>query len=273
MTNKLLDEVDSDKNEEISFMDMLTFVKNEWKAIAIFGFLGAVLAIFYLFFTVKQYEAVAQIGVAQIVDASGNSRGMLIVEEPQLIISRMSLPTSYSDQTASNCGYDNHVDDLVKAIKFDLMKNVPNAIQLNAYGPSVEAAKFCANSVYEAIKNSQVETLAPYIQQNQILKKDYEYRLQKAEAVVSAAERSGAMAGVSYLATRDEIRYLKDQINSTSAKNIQQTHLLTPIYVDKHPVSPKRRPVFFAGLFGGIFMGLLFALARQMIIRSKTAKK
>ena len=36
------------------------------------------------------------------------------------------------------------------------------------------------------------------------------------------------------------------------------------------PIAPKKRNIFAAGLFGGLFLGLLIALARQMITKFKS---
>ena len=77
-----------------------------------------------------------------------------------------------------------------------------------------------------------------------------------------------------YLSTRDEIRYLLDEI--TSLKNVvvsnqsRTTRLIAPIYVSDSPVSPKKRVVLGGGLLGGLFLGLLFALARKMLVKLKS---
>ena len=77
-----------------------------------------------------------------------------------------------------------------------------------------------------------------------------------------------------YISTRDEIRYLLDEM--TGLKNIlasnqnRATRLITPIYASDMPIAPKKRIVLAAGLFGGLFLGLLIALARQMIAKIKS---
>ena len=56
---------------EISLLDILRFLKDAYKTILIFGVLGITLSIAYLVITPKQYEATAQIVMAQI-DAANN---------------------------------------------------------------------------------------------------------------------------------------------------------------------------------------------------------
>jgi UDP-glucose 4-epimerase len=77
-----------------------------------------------------------------------------------------------------------------------------------------------------------------------------------------------------YLSTRDEIRCLFDEISSlknivTSDKN-RATRMVSPIYASFIHIAPKKRNILAAGLFGGLFFGLLIALARQMITKFKS---
>ena len=77
-----------------------------------------------------------------------------------------------------------------------------------------------------------------------------------------------------YLSTRDEIRCLLDEISSlknvvTSDKN-RATRMVSPIYASYIHIAPKKRNILAAGLFGGLFFGLLIALARQMITKFKS---
>jgi LPS O-antigen subunit length determinant protein (WzzB/FepE family) len=58
---------------EISLIDILRFLKSAYKTILIFGALGIAAAITYLVITPKQYEATAQIVMAQIGAANNNN--------------------------------------------------------------------------------------------------------------------------------------------------------------------------------------------------------
>lgn len=53
-------------HSDTSLIDILRFLKGAYKTICIFGAFGLVAAIIYLVVTPKQYEATAQIAMAQI---------------------------------------------------------------------------------------------------------------------------------------------------------------------------------------------------------------
>ena len=267
----------SQKDDEISLIDILRFLKSAYKTILIFGAIGIALAIAYLAITPKQYEASAQIAMAQMGVANNNLNPLgTNIEEPALLISRLSTPTSFPEQTFGACGFDGKPDSsaaLAKAIKLGPSKGVANVVELKTTGASPEAAKVCANAIFELIKTTQAQILTPYIDEAKIKLADDEQRLQKAKDFVARADKSGSAMGAAYLSTRDEIRYLLDEI--TSLKNVvisnqsRATHLIAPIYASDAPISPKKRMALLAGVFGGLFLGLLLALARQMWIKLK----
>lgn len=83
--------------DEISLVDILQFLKGAYKTILILGAVGLVIAVAYLTVTPKQYEAVAQIAMAQISAANNNNLNLLgiNIEEPSLLIARLAQPTSF----------------------------------------------------------------------------------------------------------------------------------------------------------------------------------
>jgi uncharacterized protein involved in exopolysaccharide biosynthesis len=93
---------------EISLIDILRFLKSAYKTLLVFGVLGITLSIAYLAITPKQYEASAQIVMAQISTANNNNNNNISplginIEEPALLISRLSSPTSYIPKTLAAC--------------------------------------------------------------------------------------------------------------------------------------------------------------------------
>ena len=270
--------LDINGDQEISIIDILRFLKNAWKTVAIAGLAGVVLSIAYLAITPKQYEATAQIVMAQIGTTNNDINPLGInIEEPALLISRMSLPTSFTPQTIAACGLEGSSDAgtaLTKAMKLALAKGVANVVELKTFGSSQEAALSCANAIFDLIKTTQSQILLPYIEESKIKLADDEVRLTKARDLVARADKSGSVMSAAYLSTRDEIRYLLDEI--TALKNVvtsnqnRMTHLVAPIYASNLPISPKKRIALAGGLFGGLFLGLLIALARQMITRIKS---
>jgi uncharacterized protein involved in exopolysaccharide biosynthesis len=269
--------------DEISLIDILRFLKSTWKAIAIFGFIGIALSIAYLAITPKQYEASVQITMAQIGAANNNNNNNINplgvnIEEPALLISRLSSPTSFTPEVIAACGLQDQANarvTLSKSIKLALPKGVANLVELKTVGQTPQAAQDCTLAVFELIKTTQSQIIAPYIEEAKIRLADDEERLAKAKNLIAKSDESGQAMSASYLSIRDEIGYLLDEI--TSLKNVvssnqnRSTRMVAPIYAGDAPIAPKKRMVLAAGLFGGLFLGLLIALARQMVLKLKSA--
>ena len=271
-----------DGESEISLIDILRFLKSAYKMIAISAVAGLLISVAYLVVTPNQYEAVAQIAMAQIGAANNNNNINPLgvnIEEPSLLISRLSSPTSFTPRALSDCGVGDGASRaayLAKSIKLAPTKGVANIVELKAFGKSPEEASACALSIFELIKVTQAQIVAPYIADAKVMLDDDIARVAKAKDLVSKADKSGSAMGAAYLSTRDEIRFLLDEI--TSLKNVvtssqsRATRLIAPIYASDTPIAPKKRMVLAAGLFGGLFLGLLLALARQMWIKLKAGK-
>lgn len=268
----------STTDDEISLIDILRFLKGAYKTILILGAAGLAIATAYLAVTPKQYEAVAQIAMAQISSANNNKNNNLNplgvnIEEPSLLISRLTQPTSFPEQVLGTCGIEEGAN-LAKSIKLAPPKGVANVVELKTFGGSPEAASTCAQAIFGLIKTTQAEIVAPYIADAKVKLDDDMERLQKAKELVAKADKSGSAIGAAYLSTRDEIRFLLDEIASLQSIVISNqsraTRLIAPIYASDTPVAPKKRVVLMAGLFGGLFAGLLIALTRLMWARLKS---
>lgn len=263
---------------EISLIDILRFLKSVYKISLLFGVMGIIAAITYLAITPKQYEAVARIALAQI-SATGNNKFFnplgVNIEEPTLLIARLSSPTSFTPQILSSCGIDdnNPGASLANAIKLAPIKGAVNLVELKAFGKSPEVAYACAQAIFELVKITQDQILTPYIEAVKARLAHDEERLIKINALVSRTDKTSQSVGVAYLSTRDEISYLLDEITILKINIIQSqngaTRLIVPIYVSNSPVAPNRLIVLMAGLLGGLSSGLLLALARQICIKLK----
>lgn len=247
--------------------------------IAIAGVIGLVTAIAYLAITPKRYEAIAQIAMAQ-VGAPNNSNNLnplgINIEEPSLLISRLSSPTSFTPQVLDICKMDeasNPGASLAKAINLVPLKGVANVVELKTFASSPQDARSCAQAIFELIKTTQTQIVAPYVEEAKTKLLDYEGRLQKAKDLIAKADKSGSVMGAVYLSTRDEIHFLLDEIatlkNVVTSNKSRATRLIAPIFASDIPISPKKRIVLAGGLVGGLFLGLLIALARQVIYKPK----
>ncbi|QWD23661.1 hypothetical protein G6687_01685 [Polynucleobacter paneuropaeus] len=251
------------------------FLKGAYKTILVFGALGLAIAIAYLVITPNRFEAVAQIQMAQTSGANNNNNLNSLgvnIEEPALLIARLSSPSSFSAGAIAACGQQaqsNSALAAVQTIKLTPIKGISNVVELKTVGPTSEAASICAQAIFELIKTSQAQIQAPYLEEAQTRLVEDKSRLDQAKALVAKADKSGAVMGAAaYLSTRDEIKLLSDQMallqDLISFSQSHVTRLASPIYASDNPVAPKKRIASLAGLLGGLLLGLLIALGRQM---------
>lgn len=263
--------------DEISIADFLCFLRHAYKIIIIFGIVGVVLSIAYLAITPKQYEAVAQIAIAQISVANNGLNPVIInLEEPSLVIARFTHLTSFTHQVLVACKLDevaNPSDKLAKSIKIASFKGIPNLIEIRTYAASPQDAYSCAQAFFDLIKTTQAQFMAPHIESAKTKLADDEERLLKARDFLAKADKSSEAIGATYLATRDEIRFLLDEIsdlnNFIASSQIRATRLISPIYAINTPITPNKRKVLTVGLLGGLLFGVLFALARKRSSNSR----
>ena len=269
------------KEDEISLLDILLFFKNEYQFIVGFTLLGFVGAALYLWTVPKQFEASGQIRMAQIANLNNNNNNNnnninnvaplgTNIEEPQALVARMTLPTSYPKETIALCGLAEEKDAgalLAKKAKLSLPKGLGGTVDLEIRDTSKEVAEACANAIYQFVKMSQAQLIAPYIEEASkklIIEKE---RLSLATQFIARADKSGSGVSGAYLATRDEIRYLVDQISALQAvingNESRAARLVAPIYVKDQPVFPQKRIGLFLGPLLGGFLGLLLAVARK----------
>jgi LPS O-antigen subunit length determinant protein (WzzB/FepE family) len=264
---------------EISLLDILRFLKGAFKIILVFGLLGIAIAIAYLVITPQQYEASAKIAMAQIGVANNNNNLSPLgvnIEEPALLISRLAQPTSFTQESILACGFEGKLEagaTLANAIKFSLPKGVVNMVELKTIGDSPQLSTQCAGAIFELIKSTQNQIITPYIEEAKQKLVEEKVRLQAAQDLVSRSDKSGSVMGAAYLSTRDEVKYLLDSIaalnNVVTNNQNRATRLIAPIYASNVPIGPKKVMARVVGFFGGLFLGLLIAVARQIMARSK----
>ena len=266
------------RDPKVSFMDIAVFLMGAYKTILIFGIFGLVIGIGFFWSTPKKYEAVAQISVAQvIVDTRNNLYSFGVnIEEPAFLILLLASPMSFDLKTISACGLEDKPNAgtiLSKSIKLATLKGADNIISLKVFGPSPAAAFACANAVFELIKAREDQIIAPYIEGVKLRIVDNEERLKKAKDLLLKIDKFGSLMGVAYLTVRDEIKPLTDEIialkNIVANNQDRATRLIVPIYASQVSIAPKMNIYLPAGLFGGLFLGLLIVLGRLMIVEMK----
>jgi capsular polysaccharide biosynthesis protein len=268
----------SNIEDEISLKNIVDFLAESWKAIILTGLLGLLGSIAYLWVTPNQYQATAQIQMAQISADSNNKNNNnnnntnplgVNIEDPNLLIARMRLPSSYSQESVKACGYDSKqtpLESLAKMVKLSLIKGT-QMVELKVLGLSQTQVVQCAESIVETIKQSQKIIAAPIIEDAQLKLTKYSQRLQEAQGFILRADKSGSSMSAAYLSTRDEVKFLTDETirlnDLITSANSRQTKLVSPVYSPKNKVSPKSSIALLAGLFAGLFLGLLLKLGKR----------
>ncbi len=142
-------------------------------------------------------------------------------------------------------------------------------IELKINRDSKEVAINCAQALFESIKTSQNQIIKPYIEQSKALMVKYEARLASSKSLFSRADKSGDALSASYLANRDEVKFLTEEILRLSAfittVDTRQAKLVSPIYVADTPVFPKKRISLIIGLLAGLFLGLLLVISKKAL--------
>lgn len=257
--------------DEISIKDIFDFLLESWKGIALTGLLALLGSIAYLLVSPSQYQATAQIQMAQISPNNNNTNPLGVnIEDSNLLMARLRLPSTYSNQEIKACDFESSPapsEALVTAAKFSAVKGVGSIIELKVNRDTKEVAIACAQSLFENIKASQNEIIKPYIEEAKTLLVKYQERLTNSQALVSRADKSGVALSAAYLANRDEVKFLTEEIlrlnTFITTADTRQAKLVSPIYASDVPVAPKKKIVLITGLFAGLFLGLLLMVVKR----------
>jgi hypothetical protein len=196
------------------------------------------------------------------------------------LLLRLKQPTNYSEAEIKACGQEDRKipkESLIAMPKFSIVKGVGSIVELKVRMESREQAVICAQALFENIRASQSQIVKPYIEEATILLKKYQDRLKEARELVILADKSGPTLSAAYLAHRDEVKYLVDEIirlNSfLSGSETRQTKLVAPIYASFSPVYPQPTTTVLTGLIGGFFLGLLLAMLRKIFSSYKVSQQ
>jgi Chain length determinant protein len=266
--------------DEISLKDIIYFFLESWKAILGVGFLGLLGAAGFLAVTPNQYEAIAQIQMAQTSSNSDTNNLMVNVEAPSLLLARLKLPTNYSAAEIKACGLEKAkmpTESLVALSKFSTVKGVGSIVELKIRGEFRESAIICARALFENIRESQNQIIKPSIEGARVLIRNYQVRLKEAQELLTRADKSGAALSATYLANRDEVKFLTSEIIRLTTfltySDAHQTKLLSPIYASEAPVFPNKLITLVVGLLGGLFSGLLLVIFRKGWLNYQASQK
>lgn len=257
------------QEDEISLVDVIDFMSQSWKKIVLTGLFGTLFSITYLAITPNEYQATAQIKIAQAI-GGGNSFGVS-VEQPSLMVARLKSPSSYTVEDVKACGFENEPypkEALAANAKFTVITGVESMVELKINRKSKELANNCAKFLFESIKTYQGQAIKPAIDNARLLLTHAEQMLSSSKSLVLKADKSGAALSAGYLSSRDEIKALTEEISRLNSfinsAELGQARLLSPVFASDVPVFPNKKLSLIIGLVAGLLLGLLFAMFKKL---------
>ena len=266
---------------EISLSEIIYFFLDTWRVIVGFSFLGLFGSLAYLAAAPNQYEARAQIRLAQVAinrpnDLNINPIGVNI-EEPGALIARSYFPTFFSIKDTSECYVQG--DGLLAKnfgghLTLSSVKGTSSIVELKVRMSSEDQALRCAEVLFKKIKQSQFSIIEPYILEAKTLLLQYQKRLKDSQSIIARVDGSDNSFSAGYFATRDEIKFLTDETIRLSrfiaSADIHQAQLNSPIYAYDVSISNKWALILAIGLLLGMSLGILFMLAKNFFVTYKS---
>ena len=262
-------------SQEISLFDAFIFLKKYRNIIALGGFFGLMIAVLYVLLTPMRYEAFAQVRLAQLIFGGIQNPMGLSPEDPVTLISRVKIPSNYDSHLIQVCGNEdskNPALEFSKDLKIYSPKGLQNIVEFRVYGKSPEAAKACAQALFELIIKLQAERVKPFVEAAAERLKEDDRRIESIRRFLSNADKYGGAMPAAYLSAKDEINYyLIDREKADQLiKSSQQlgVSVTSPIYVPKTPYSPSVPLSLGLGFLFGIVLALMTSLTLQYRLKN-----
>lgn len=260
--------------DEISIKDIIDFLMESWKTIALSGLIGGLSAVGYAFITPPKYQATANIQVAKVAGSD--------VESPSTLLDKLKMPMYYSTESYTACNVMDMIEPgevISKNLKPVLSKSSP-IISFYYIEDSPAAAQKCLESILNDVRKSQNLLAKPIIEIKKNQLENLRKKLDAAERLVKILPIKNSnfdfsdqkfSASTLLLATtlskENEIEGLRYQINDLEIlltdPQTKEAFLTTPIYAPKQKVSPNRTQILIVGVMAGLFLGLLWMMVTR----------
>ncbi len=269
---------------EITIWDILDFVIESWKIIAVTSLVGGLLGLGYGAILPPEYQATANIQVAKV---SGSD-----VEQPSLLLEKLKLPEYYSQKTHIACELvenQNPGELLAKRLSPKLAKTL-SMVVISYKAGSPEIVEKCLDSVINDIRINQGLLAKPIIENK---KKDLvglREQLKSSELILNILPKTNMSFDFSdsnfhtsslllnmIVNKGNEIKDLKRLINDLEVKLIEpqtkEALLITPIYAFKQKSFFSVFKVFVKGLIAGLFFGIIVRICQKAYQTHNASRK
>jgi uncharacterized protein involved in exopolysaccharide biosynthesis len=262
-------------SENLLLLDIVLFLQDSWRVIAITGALGVIFSGIFLFATPVQYEASSIADMVRVQDPK-NPLGMN-VEEPTALIARMGLFSSYDQPLRGACGledFSNFKTQLARTIKFSIPKGINSAVEIKATGSSPEIVKVCVGNLIDAISRSQLELRDKVINRYRSNLKTIEGRLMQDKALLRRVQQENAAITPVYVQLLLDIRELEDEYQKSlgyvEGLKIDKPQSQEKIFVGL--AKPRAALTLSIGLMAGVFFGFFIALIHRELLKIKKSQ-
>lgn len=251
---------------EISLKDAVHFFKRNQKTIMLGCLVGLLLAAAYVVLMPKKYEARWQMQMAKFVS---NSNSFSFSEEPAALIQRLRLPSMYSLAVRQSCDLDESedLDEYLNGIlKANVVKNVPDLVEMKIVSSSSEQATKCAEALAGMIADQQRGLIEERLAGRQAQLVEYRKALVEEQKQLEKLKNT-ELGNFGYLAKLDQLSWLRSRIDGLQEEivlsRLHPAKLTAPFYVPSKPVSPKVGISLVLGVLMGLMIGLLYVLGRE----------
>jgi len=249
----MVEHLNNASSSELTLVELLKFIKNGWKVLAISTFLSLCIGAGYAFLSQEKFQAIATMEMASTqggeVSLSTDGTQTILLEKPNNLVEKLKLPLFYSEKTIEKCQLKNHKsanEFLSKTIKSSLVKNT-TYVSITYIDTAPLKANECLTAVVEDIKNDQAKIVEP------ILK----YRKTQIDLLTSQLNQTVTMNSKSTYFYSQQI--LVNEIDKLSLQlvTIKNAALLTPIFSPPNRVEPTPSQILLIFLILGITIGLI----------------
>lgn len=245
--------------------ELKDFLKESWRTLLISMSFGMIIGVAAAFLLPEKFEATAAV-------ESGKVLGQPI-EEVDVLLARMKLPSYYSESTVFSCGGD----DIANQVSPRAGRSAA-FILISYRAATSELAKQCLEAVLSDVRKNQAIESQPSIKIARENISSAKEKLERAEKFIADLRRAGvnskgAQIGVApflfliYQAKQDEIQTLRKEISALTMDltepRTRPAAFAAPVYSPSKKVEPKRVviTVIFTVLAG--FLGVLFMFFRR----------
>lgn len=253
----------------ISLADIVEFVQESWKTVALWSAIGLIGGTGYAFLATPKYQATANIQTAKVANTD--------VEAPALLADKLKLPSYYTKETIDACGIGDVAEPglaLANALKPALSKGT-SLVSISYKAESQDAALSCISAVVQSVRQNQELITKPLIDAKMAELSSLEQKAAAAQQLEKMAlNKSGAndfndskflASSLLLSASKDLAKQIGDLKPQLLAPQTKPTELAAPSYASPKPVEPKKLIAMVGGLFGGAVLSVVYLLGRKQL--------